>query len=408
MFGLAAKSPAAYDHIRYEEKNHTDFLILPSHRRLRDYRNYIRPQRGFNCELISELREDRVRNFAKQERYVVLLMDEMKIQEDLVCDKHTGELIGYVDLGDPDLSYATLKKPDEVASHILVFLLRSIVNPLNFTLANFATSNVKAIQLFPLFWKAEGIVEDNCNLQVVAVRSDGASSNRTMYRMQFNDSVVYRTTNRFAFEKRFIYFICEPLLIINTARNNVAHSGFGEICSRLLWDDGCYITWQHISDLMLEDLECGLKLCPKITTDHIKLTPFSVMNVRLAAQVLSFSVSSALEKFGLALLNIVTCLTAFFDCFNIRDKRGIKPFLKQYETIDDERFSWLMNSFLPYLDSWKYSNYQGMIHGQMGNFHPLKNLKCTFHGRLMKLCELLHFQQSMSLNISYQMVCHMY
>ena len=27
-------------------------------------------------------------------------MDEMKIQENLVWDKHTGELIGYVDLGD--------------------------------------------------------------------------------------------------------------------------------------------------------------------------------------------------------------------------------------------------------------------------------------------------------------------
>ena len=97
--------------------------------------------------------------------------------EDLMWDKHTGELIGYVDLGDPDLSYATLKKPDEVASHILVFLLRSIVNPLTFTLANFATSNVKAIQLFPLYWKDVNIVEDNCNLQVVAVTSDGASSN---------------------------------------------------------------------------------------------------------------------------------------------------------------------------------------------------------------------------------------
>ena len=56
------------------------------------------------------------------------------------------------------------------------------------------------IQLFPLFWKAVGIVENNCNLQVVAVRNNGASSNRTMHRMhlqmeevKFNDSVVYRT-----------------------------------------------------------------------------------------------------------------------------------------------------------------------------------------------------------------------
>ena len=27
-------------------------------------------------------------------------MDEMKIQEDLIWDKHTGDLIGYVNLGD--------------------------------------------------------------------------------------------------------------------------------------------------------------------------------------------------------------------------------------------------------------------------------------------------------------------
>ena len=100
-----------------------------------------------------------------------------------------------------------------------------------------------------------------------------------MEEVKFNDSVVYRTINKIPFEKRFIYFICDPPHIIETARNNVAHSGFGEICSRLLWNDGCYITWQRISDLMLEDLECGLKLCPQITTDHIKLTPFSVMNV---------------------------------------------------------------------------------------------------------------------------------
>ena len=50
----------------------------------------------------------------------------MKIQEDLVWDKHTGDLIGYVDLGDTELNYATLKKSEEVATHMLVFLVRSI------------------------------------------------------------------------------------------------------------------------------------------------------------------------------------------------------------------------------------------------------------------------------------------
>lgn len=39
------------------------------------------------------------------QRYVALLFDEMKIQSNLVFDKQTNELIGFVDLGDPDVNY---------------------------------------------------------------------------------------------------------------------------------------------------------------------------------------------------------------------------------------------------------------------------------------------------------------
>ena len=55
----------------------------------------------------------------------------MKIQDDLAWDRHTGELIGFVDLGDPNLNYATLKDTNELATHVLVFLVRSIVNLLH-------------------------------------------------------------------------------------------------------------------------------------------------------------------------------------------------------------------------------------------------------------------------------------
>ena len=41
--------------------------------------------------------------------------------------KHTGDLIGYVDLGNAELNYAALKKNDEFASHVLVFLVRSVL-----------------------------------------------------------------------------------------------------------------------------------------------------------------------------------------------------------------------------------------------------------------------------------------
>ena len=55
--GIYAKSPAAYEQLRLNQKEGSGVLVLPSQRTLRDYRNYIRPQRGFNDEIISELAE---------------------------------------------------------------------------------------------------------------------------------------------------------------------------------------------------------------------------------------------------------------------------------------------------------------------------------------------------------------
>ena len=369
--GLAAKSPAVYDEIRYDEKTNSGFVILPSRRCLRDYKNYIRPQQGFNKDVINELKHI-VSNFSNIERYVILLMDEMKVQENLVWDKHTGDLIGFVDLGDPDLNYATFQKSDAIASHILVFLVRSIINPLKFSLANFATSNATSVQMFPLFWKAVGILEENCKLKVVGVTSDGASANRSMYRMHLNMTreedvnvdvdVVYRTLNDLADEKRYIYFISDPPHLIKTARNCLANSLAGR-CTRSMWNDGQYLTWNHISKLFNDDLDCGLHLVPKITNEHIKLSPFSVMNVRLAAQVLSESVYQALHMYGPpdAAATSIYCrmLDKFFDCLNVRNTKEAtikcKPFLKPYTSCVDERFIWLTDTLLKYFSDWKDS-----------------------------------------------------
>ena len=119
---LHAKSSAAYDHLRFNEKDGTGCLILPSKRTLRDYRNYISPKTGFNPNLVDELRK-KTENFSYSERFIVLSIDEMKIQEDLVWNKHTGELVGYVDLGDVDLNEAVFDKVDSLATHVLVILI---------------------------------------------------------------------------------------------------------------------------------------------------------------------------------------------------------------------------------------------------------------------------------------------
>ena len=49
--------------------------------------------------------------------------------------------------------------------------------------------------------------------------------------------------------------------------------------------------------LFFKDQECGLQLLPKTTYEHVCLTPNSVMNIRLAAQVLSTTFSKVLFNY---------------------------------------------------------------------------------------------------------------
>ena len=243
---LVSKSAAGYDDIRYNEKAGTGFVILPSCHRLRDYKTYIQPQRGFNEDVVNELLE-KVKHFFDNEKNFVMLMDDMKIQDNLVWDKHTGDLIVYVDFGDAELNYATLQKFTDIATHALVFLLRSVVNPFKFSLANFTTTGATSAQMFPLLWKAIVICELN-SLKFLAITCDGALSNRKLFHMHFpmtkedgmnpDTDVTYPTVNLFTSEKWFIYFISDVPHLMKTARNCLYNSGKGRY-TRYMWKMVC-------------------------------------------------------------------------------------------------------------------------------------------------------------------------
>ena len=172
------------------------------------------------------------------------MFGEMKIQEDLVWDKYSGELIGFVDLGDIHTNFATLDDVKELATHVLVFLVKSIVNPLSYSLATFATTGVKSFQIMPIFWKTVLYLE-KFDLKVVPCTADGASPNRKFFRMhkalecKAGKDVVYRAKNIHAKENRFIYFFCDVPHLIKTARNCISNSGSGR-ATRFMWNNVFY------------------------------------------------------------------------------------------------------------------------------------------------------------------------
>ena len=231
--------------------------------------------------------------------------------------------------------------------------------------------------MFPLLCKEISICELN-SLKVLAVTYDGASPNRKLFRMHFpmtkeddmnpDTDVTYRTVNLFSSDKRFIYFISDVPHLMKTARNCLYNSGNGRH-TRYMWKNGMFILWNHISDIFCEDRECGLHILPKLTNEHIKLTPYSKMNVRLAAQVLSSTVSKVLVAYGppkaAETAHFCSLMIYFFDIMNIRNTQSHeferKPMLAPFTSVNDPRFSWHRNVFLKYFQDWLNSVEQRQV-----------------------------------------------
>ena len=205
------------------------------------------------------------------------------------------------------------------------------------------------------------------NLKVVAAVNDGASPNRKFFNLHCNlakeitHDIVYKTPNVFEMS-RSIYFFADSPHLMKTSRNCLYNSGSGS-CSRYMWNNGQYLLFRHIANLFYSDQDFSLHSLPRLTLDHINLTSYSKMKVKLAVQVLSNSVAVTLRESGneevLGTAMFCEMMNGYFDCTNVRSKtehiRKRNDFLKPYTSSDDNRFAWLTDVFLKYLSDWKTS-----------------------------------------------------
>ena len=103
---LKHKSSSAYELLRSSNCVH-----LPSQRTLQDYTHFYESRSGFSNDLDLQLINDScVSSLSPFQKQVCLLGDEMRIKEDLVYNKHTGELTGFCDMGDINEHLLNLEK----------------------------------------------------------------------------------------------------------------------------------------------------------------------------------------------------------------------------------------------------------------------------------------------------------
>ena len=82
------------------------------------------------------------------ERYVVVSFDELKIQSKLVFDKHTNELIGFVE---EELNISSFGSCELVNPCSSFFFVRGAATDIKYALAYFMTKDVMSYQIMPLF-----------------------------------------------------------------------------------------------------------------------------------------------------------------------------------------------------------------------------------------------------------------
>ena len=378
---LHLRSPAAYRALK-----ESSVVKLPSERTLRDYSSIFHPAAGFKKEVFADLRHQ-ASKLEGTAKYVVLMLDELSVQDDLVFNSSTNELIGFVNLGEEMNQVFQNDVSCTVATHALVFMVCGIASRLKFSLGYFATTTATSGMLYPLTWRAVGLCEGYAGLKVIAVVSDKASSNQKLYRMlSTEERIAYKAINVFAMEQsRPLFMFSDPPHLIKTVRNNLANSGHGK--KRLLWNES-EMTWDHIISLYEADRLSGVRKLPKLRNEHIYLTPYSKMRVNLAAQVMSETLGKVMLTYGPAkgkeTAKLILMIDKFFDCCNTRSltegERKRKPFLKPYTSIDDERFEFIKGDFLNYLTKWKKATDE-----REGNFTPADRgkmfiSKATFEG----------------------------
>ena len=156
---LHHQSSAAYETLRQSGVIH-----LPSQRTLRDYTNCVKATVGFSSETDEQLMK--AAHFGScpvWQKLVFLLLDEMYIREDLVYNKHSGKLVGFVNLGDLNNHLLEFERSLQgeresdtpvLAKTMMSFMVKGVFTALRYPYAHFPSERLTRELLFQPFWEA--------------------------------------------------------------------------------------------------------------------------------------------------------------------------------------------------------------------------------------------------------------
>ena len=346
FLSLYSASPKCYRLLR-------KIVNAPSIRTLQKMLQNLNFSPGFHHSTLHSL-SSKSKTLDPKDKLCVLLMDEISLKEHLHYDDKHDKIIGLENFG--------ISSGNSIANHATVFMIRGLTHkwkqPFAFFFSNgtMRSNKLKTLML-------DGIrMINNTGLKCVGVVCDQGANNLSVMK-----SLGVTIDNPFFFinNETKINLFYDPPHALKNIRNNLKTKDF------IL--DGTPISWQIIEELYAFDSENNCRLLPKLTEKHLSLDGFGTkMRVRLAAQVLSHTVASAIktlselkfwdeekQKIALKTAEFVENFNNLFDIFNTKTFTEAKPFSKP---ISENGNSW---EFLKKCMTWLPKLKQiGKPHGQ--------------------------------------------
>lgn len=169
--------------------------------------------------------DSNIASLSEFEKYVCLIDDEMHIKEGLSYDKISGELIGFINLGDINQHLNQLEQDlitslpaVSLASSVFMLMVRGLFTTLKFPYAAFPCKSLSGDQIAPLFFEAVFHLE-RCGFKVIGTTLDGYSANRRFIKLVAEDAPVKHKMVNPCAPDRHIFFFSDPPHLLKTVRN---------------------------------------------------------------------------------------------------------------------------------------------------------------------------------------------
>lgn len=299
------RSPANYQQLR-----EINFLILPSGRQLRKYKNEVPQKSGINDEILHWMYSAAKEQNLEENGYSGgLVHDETKIQEGLVLSMKGGypNLIGWVDTGEENMHATVLKKnalQASLATHVLQIVFIGYTG-FRFPVCHYPTKGVSASELHTILWSVIKMLYD-WGFYVDFIIQDGGQENRQFIKSNFSGdplqhNYMYVSPN-LVDPSREVAHIQDFSHNIKKIRNSILSSGHKKHCKRLMQKDGQEIIWDHWKSAVQWDRDVNTRpICHKITDSHLYPNSAEKMRNHLAEEMLNEDFLYLMECFQASL-----------------------------------------------------------------------------------------------------------